>query len=126
MDRRIGRAVVVAACLLWASVGTLLAQRGGGAFQIASVGEVGVQDAVKFAVAEQQKKEMLLLSALVSAERQTTSTATNYRLCLSVSRGAPHEQATVLVTRDAKEWTKMQMTSWTYGPCRIPAGARPQ
>jgi hypothetical protein len=126
MDRRIGRAGFVAAYLLWASAGALLAQRGGGAFQIASVGDLGVQDAVKFAMAEQQKKEMVLLSALVSAERQTTPTATTYRLCLSVARGAPHEQATVLVARDAKQWTKMQMTSWTYGPCRIPAGARPQ
>ena len=125
MDRRIGRTVVVAAYLVWASAGVLLAQRGG-AFQVVSVGDVGVQDAVKFAMAEQQKKEMLLLSSLVSAERQTTAAATNYRLCLSVSRGAPHEQATVLVTRDAKEWTKMQVTSWTYGPCRLPAPARTQ
>jgi hypothetical protein len=98
--------------------------RGAGAYQPASVADLGVQDAIKFAMQLQGEKEAgkILLVKLVWAEQQTTNAAVTYRLCLEVQRLRPPEQAIVMVRRNPQDWNDKAVTSWTDGPCP----ARPQ
>jgi hypothetical protein len=109
-----------------AGVTAVWAQRASTNYQTAAIADRGVQEAVKFAFQTQKQKEMgnLVLSAVVAAEQQTLAAVVNYRVCLSVQRGAPHEQATAIVSRVANDWTKWTLQSFTYGPCRLPAPAR--
>ena len=76
-----------------------------------------VQAALKFAVADQQRKENSRpkLLSIISAEHQFVS-SDNFRLCLYLDRGGRTEFAQVVVSRNAKK--RWSMTIWSWGACR--------
>lgn len=76
-----------------------------------------VQAAVKFALADQQRREgsKPKLLSVISAEHQSVS-ADNFRLCLSMDRSGRTELARVVLSRNAKK--RWSMTVWSWGACR--------
>ncbi len=71
--------------------------------------DADVKAATKAALSTVKRK-----GTLISAERHTVS-AHNIRLCISMNRGADHEFARVVLSRNnAKRW---EVTVWSWGSC---------
>jgi hypothetical protein len=85
-------------------------------YQKVDVTDRDVQAAVKFALADQQRKDggKPRLLSIISAERQFVS-ADNFRLCLSLDRSGRTEFARVVLSRNAKK--RWSVTIWSWGAC---------
>jgi hypothetical protein len=88
-----------------------------GSYRKVEVTDGDVQAAVKFALADQQRKDKgrSTLLSVISAERQSVS-ADNFRLCLSMDRSGRTELARVVLSRNAKK--RWSVTIWAWGACR--------
>ena len=74
-----------------------------------AITDVDVKAATKAALSVMKRK-----GTLISAERHTIS-ADNMRLCISTNRGADHEFARVVLSRNtARRW---EVTVWSWGSC---------
>ena len=77
-----------------------------------------VQTAVRFALADQRRKNKsaVKLLSVMGAERQTASGA-NVRLCLSIDRHGRADSARVVVHHaESDQWS---VTLWAWGACKM-------
>jgi hypothetical protein len=82
-----------------------------------AVADPEVQTALRFALADQRRKNRsaVTLLSVLAAERQSAAGA-NLRLCLSLDRHGRTDAARVIVHRSEKD--QWSVTLWAWGACR--------
>jgi hypothetical protein len=113
---------IVAVAICAGSLNLLAAQAptekppGADSYRKVEVTDRDVQAAVKFALADQQRKDRSKpkLLSVISAERQYVP-ADNFRLCLSLDRSGRTEFARVDLSRTVKK--RWSVTIWSWGAC---------